>query len=263
MTFRTETIGDAVMILGDCREVLPTLGSFDACVTDPPYGNPKLLSGGNGRSHSPLPNSGPRGGRRIAAEPMIGNGGPFDPSAIINYPEVILWGANHYANKLPPRASWLVWDKREGQASDNGSDCEMAWTNLSGPARLYRQLWRGMVVRGEGNGALRVHPTQKSIGLMLWCLSFVHGQHILDPFAGVGTTGVACARLGRRFTGIEIHEPYFDIACRRIERAQRQRDLFIEAPVAESMKAATLVDLFALPVDPADERAASAFEEPA
>jgi DNA modification methylase len=64
---------------------------------------------------------------------------------------------------------------------------------------------------------------------MRWCVEMTGGT-VLDPYMGSGTTGVACAKLGRRFIGIEIHEPYFDIACRRIEQAQRQRDLFVHAP---------------------------------
>ena len=65
---------------------------------------------------------------------------------------------------------------------------------------------------------------------MEWCLSFVRGETILDPYMGSGTTGVACARLGRRFIGIEIEEKYFEIACRRIEDAQRQGRLFDQSP---------------------------------
>jgi DNA modification methylase len=79
---------------------------------------------------------------------------------------------------------------------------------------------------------------------MEWCVGFTEGT-VLDPFAGSGTTGVACARLGRRFVGVEIELRYFDIACRRIEQAQRQRDLFIHAPVPEPPEDARMADLFA------------------
>ena len=83
---------------------------------------------------------------------------------------------------------------------------------------------------------------------MVWTINqFPEAKSILDPFMGSGTTGVACARLGRRFIGIEIEERYFDIACRRIEAAQAQKDLFVHAPVAEDPADARLADLFAEP----------------
>jgi DNA modification methylase len=75
----------------------------------------------------------------------------------------------------------------------------------------------------------RVHPTQKPVALMQWCLGFLpDARTILDPFMGSGTTGVACVKLGRRFIGIEIDESYFEIACKRIRDAYAQPDMFIE-----------------------------------
>lgn len=83
---------------------------------------------------------------------------------------------------------------------------------------------------------------------MQWCLGFVpNARTVLDPFMGSGTTGVACARLGRRFIGIEIEPRYFDIACRRIEAAYKQADLFVTAPVAEDPVEARIRDMFAEP----------------
>ena len=106
-------------------------------------------------------------------------------------------------------------------------------------------LWNGMIRKGHD---VREHPTQKPVGVIEWCLGFVpNAQTILDPFMGSGTTGVACARLGRRFIGIEIEPRYFDIACRRIENAYKQADLFVEQPVAEDPAEARLRDLFAEP----------------
>jgi hypothetical protein len=101
-----------------------------------------------------------------------------------------------------------------------------------------------------GNDANRVdHPCAKPINAMMWAVerASLNGETVLDPFMGSGTTGVACARLGRRFVGVEIEPRYFDIACRRIEQAQRQPDLFVHAPVAEPPEDARLRDLFAEP----------------
>jgi site-specific DNA-methyltransferase (adenine-specific)/modification methylase len=101
-----------------------------------------------------------------------------------------------------------------------------------------------MIRRGDDE---REHPTQKPVGVMTWCIEQLpeNCSTILDPFMGSGTTGVACARLGRRFIGIEIEPRYFDIACRRIEQAQRQRDLFVHAPAPEHPVETQIADLFA------------------
>jgi len=87
----------------------------------------------------------------------------------------------------------------------------------------------------------RVHPNEKPVDLLRHIVEKAPGEIVLDPFMGSGTTGVACARLGRRFIGIEIEERYFSIACRRIEAAQRQKDLFVHAPVET---VAATADLF-------------------
>ena len=103
-----------------------------------------------------------------------------------------------------------------------------------------------MTPTGRDGG--KEHPTQKPTAIMEWCLGFVpNAQTILNPFMGSGTTGVACARLGRRFIGIEIEPRYFDIACRRIEDAYKQADLFVDAPVAEDPVEARIRDMFAEP----------------
>lgn len=222
---RIETIGNATLYLGDCREIMPTLQPVDAVVTDPPYGmNYGAITGGaKGRSKS-APSK--------LSRSVIGDDRPFDPAPLLKYPTVVLWGGNHFASRLPDSRCWLVWDKREGGRPDNQADCELAWTNLRGPARLHRQLWRGMVRRGEENislGQERVHPTQKPAELMRWCIERCSPvSSILDPYMGSGTTGVACATLGITFFGIEIDPVHFDTACRRIEEAARQPNLFAE-----------------------------------
>ena len=110
--------------------------------------------------------------------------------------------------------------------------------------RMKGDIWEyNCVVGYDGK-----HPCEKPLSIMQHIVgtSTKIDQLVLDPFAGSGATGVACAKLGRRFIGIECHEPYFDIACRRIEAAYRQRDLFVEQPAA----------------DPEDARVADLFEEP-
>lgn len=206
-------IGDATLYLGDCREILPTLPKVDAVVTDPPYGIGYKSPSGRGQTV--------RGDYPVIA----GDDEGFDPSPWLNFDDVVLFGANHFADKLPPSPAWLVWDKRDGFTSNNNSDCELAWRKCGGSARLIRHLWNGMLKDSERDQR-RVHPTQKPVVVMEWCLSFVSGLTVLDPFMGSGTTGVACANLGRKFIGIEIEPKYFEIACERIKAAYAQQRLF-------------------------------------
>jgi site-specific DNA-methyltransferase (adenine-specific) len=225
---RIETIAEGVVLyLGDCREILPTLGKVDAVVTDPPYGvkeRTSRQSNGRGKNrHDKGKNVGSRDWR-----PVHGDDEPFDPSPWLGFPKVVLFGANHFASRLPDRACWFVWDKRDGTTSDDNADCELAWTSFKSPARLHRQLWRGICRRGEENivhGFGRVHPTQKPVELMSRAIDLCKlppSARILDPYMGSGTTGVAAVRDGYRFFGIEIDEEYFDVARRRIEDELRR-----------------------------------------
>lgn len=204
---RVVHIGDATLILGDCRDVIPTLGKVDAVVTDPPYGLGDRMQGGTW-------------GAADKYTDMRGwDGDAPDLSPIVDLGvDCIIWGGNYFA--LPPSRCWLSWSK--SNAVPTMAAIELAWTSLDRPAKE----WRGGVGLHEFG-----HPTQKPLPLMEWCLSFVpEADTILDPYMGSGTTGVACVNLGRKFIGIEIHEPYFDIACRRIEEAYRQPRLFTEPP---------------------------------
>jgi site-specific DNA-methyltransferase (adenine-specific)/modification methylase len=214
--------GRAQLYLGDCREILPTLHGVDAVVTDPPYGIGYQHSGGGLGKHSV---------RNLDA--VVGDDRPFDPSPLLGFREVVLWGANHYASALP-HGRWLAWDKLAGVAEfDSFSDVEFAWRKGRGKDRVFSHLWKGIAKASEKGGKERWHPTQKPIALMRWCVDQlpVDCVTVADPFMGSGTTGIAAIAAGRRFVGVEIERKWFDIACRRIEEASRQNDLFI-APAA-------------------------------
>lgn len=202
MIAREERIGNQRLILGNCLDVMPMLGRVDAVVTDPPYGI------GITRSNR-LATSRGMGGKNwdaIAA----------DISTLPNVPSII-WGGNYFA--LPPTRAPLVWDK--DNAGRDFADFEMAWTNLDMVARKF-------VMRPMNMDGGKQHPTQKPIALMEWCLSFLpNAKTILDPFMGSGTTLVACQRMGRHGTGIELDPEYFEIACKRVDEASRQPDLLI------------------------------------
>ena len=151
----------------------------------------------------------------------------------------IIWGGNFFAP--PASAAWLVWDKENG--TNRYADCELAWSNLNQAVRRLKWRWAGMLQQDMTNKEARVHPTQKPVALMKWCLGFLpNAQTILDPFMGSGTTGVACANLGRKFIGIEIERKYFDIACERIAAAQAQGRLFEAKPEAKPQQESLLGD---------------------
>ena len=242
-------IGDASLYCGDCREVLPTLGRFDAVITDPPYEEEAHTQQRRslGRGHAD--------GRRDIVDAAL----PFDAIETIDRDLIGNWFARNcdgwalvfcqaeavcaWRTSLEAGgAKWrraMIWVKPDGMPQFSGDRPGMgyesiaaAWCGKGGSA------WNGggrhgvftipkhdsgMGHGGQSNG----HPTQKPIRIMseLVALFTDGGELILDPFMGSGTTGVACVQLGRKFTGIERERKYFDIACKRIEAAQRQGQL--------------------------------------
>jgi site-specific DNA-methyltransferase (adenine-specific)/modification methylase len=208
-------IGNATLYLGDCMDILPTLDKVDAVITDPPYGinenSKKVASRG-----------------KLAAPKDYGD---FDwdkappPDALIELIRTkgqhqAFFGGNYFT--LPPTSCWLVWDKLNG--SNDFADCELAWTNWPKAVRRLQWRWNGMIRQGNEE---RYHPTQKPLEVMKWVIELCpKSETILDPFMGSGTTGVAAVQMGRKFIGIEREPKYFEIACKRIEDAQRTFDMF-------------------------------------
>jgi len=224
---RREVIGDCELLLGDCMEIMPTLGKVDACVCDPPYG---IDIGGAGTI----------GGAGVVRPKDYGKA-TWDKEgmsheqwkAIKSITNLwIVWGGNHLADVIGNSAGVLIWDKKcQNGWNDTFSEMEIAFTNAISRAKGFRHLWAGALRHSEQGANVREHPTQKPIKLMQWCVEQLPtAQTILDPFLGSGTTLVACAKLGRKGIGIELDPDYFDIACRRVEDAYRQTDLFIEPP---------------------------------
>lgn len=241
---RVETIGDATLLLGDCRSILPTIGAVDACITDPPYGIGLKYAGYDDTRDnlSAL--------IRDVIRPAIAGA----KRTIITPGQTQVW--------LYPEAKWIsaiTWDT----TGTFGACGFSQWMPLlfygddvPGFARTNSGVLKSDLSRftgGAGVGFNRTgrneHPCPKPENVMQTIVARYtdRDETTLDLFMGSGTTGVACARLGRRFIGVEISERYFTIACRRIEEAYRQRDLFISAPVADDPADARLVDLFAEP----------------
>jgi DNA modification methylase len=211
---RQEVLAEGVTLyLGDCREILPTLGKVDAVVTDPPYGIGE--DGGRFRDR--------KGGGHRTLPKMGWDDAPPD-AAIFDLirrvgREQIIWGGNYFTDKLPPSKGWLYWQKLMG---GDFSDGELAWTSR-------HAALREITFCNKTHG--KEHPTQKPVEVMRWCLGFLpEARTILDPFMGSGTTGVAAVKLGRKFIGIEIEPRYYEIALRRVTEALKQPDLFIEKP---------------------------------
>lgn len=235
---RVETIGNATLYLGDCRDILPELSKVDSVITDPPYGQAYKVNTfhkGGTRENSVVQ----RNGKTLMVRPNVhaeidGDDAPFDPAHLLDLaPAVLMWGSHKFGHRLP-QGRTLVWDKVPTGKVRSQGDGETAWTNVNpdGPLRIFRLLWDGLCV-GEGArhevtaGQKRHHPMQKPEALMRWCIQQVgEPASILDPYMGSGSTGVAALQMGRTFVGVESVPAYFDIACRRIEDAQRQGRMF-------------------------------------
>lgn len=214
---RTEHLAEGVTcILGDCREVLPTLGKVDAVVTDPPYGLGDHWRGGKAATKAKWKLN--DGGCEMGWDADVSDALPL---ALACASQAIVWGGNYY--DLPPRRGWLIWDKIVREFTSG--HVEMAWTTIDQPTRAFNYAHAQLASEGK------YHPTQKPLPLMVWCLRLLpDASTILDPFMGSGTTGVAAVKFGRKFIGIEIEPKYFDIACRRISEALKQPDMFVEKP---------------------------------
>jgi site-specific DNA-methyltransferase (adenine-specific)/modification methylase len=223
--------GRHVIYCADCLTVLPYLSprassglinegeaamrnsgglnfTVDAVVTDPPYGIAYEASRYRGARFTGI---------------ITGDDVAFDPKHLLDLDvPLILWGGNNFAHRLP-KGGWLCWDKRCCEEADKvfGSPFELAWIDDCSKFKMCR-VPHGAYLNADGAGQVRVHPTQKPIAVMVWCLGFVDGETILDPYCGSGTTGVACIRTGRRFIGVEIEPRYAAIAVERMERELSQ-----------------------------------------
>ncbi len=246
MSVRVEHLADGIELhLGDCLEVLPTLGRVDHFITDPPYeqrmqelhGQVKLRRTDGGPQRQTLDFQSIQDIRKpfLAQVKRMNRGWLL---AFCNVEGVGEWKAAILGEELKFKIT-CIWNKPDATPKLNGQ----------GPALSYECItttwcgkghanWNGGGKRGVfthlTNSAERTgeHPTEKPVPLMreLVTLFSNAGQIICDPFMGSGTTGVAAVRSGRKFVGIELNEAYFDLACRRIETALLEPDLFIDPP---------------------------------
>ena len=193
--------GGITIYHGDCREIVPQLPLADLVLTDPPYGinlTRQFM---------------PKGSQKCN---IFGDDEPFNPLHLLGRGACVIWGANNFADRLPP-GGWLCWDKRCNEAADrmHGSPFELAWSSDQSKFKMYR-IMHGGVVNADGWGYGRYHPTQKPISLMAAIIKDFKCNSVCDPYMGSGTTLIAAKRLGVSAIGIEIEERYCEIAAKRL-----------------------------------------------
>lgn len=203
------------IVCGDGPGVLSTLPprSVDAIVTDPPYGinhdtDYTRFSGGK---HE----------RRSTFKVIHGDKEPFDPSVYLSYPKVVLFGCNCFSDRLPC-GSLLVWNKRRpSKLGKFMSDCEVAWMKGGHGVYLFNHVWDGFDRESERGKSL--HPTQKPVALMRWCIQRLRlkpNSLIVDPYGGSGSTAVAAVLEGHRCLTVEIDPGYSKLTRNRVKEAE-------------------------------------------
>jgi site-specific DNA-methyltransferase (adenine-specific) len=193
----------------DAREVLPAIpaAKVSLLLTDPPYGVNYTPWGGGRRS-------------RYWKVRVNGDAEPFDPTPLLRFPRLVIFGGNNYAHLLPDAgAGWIVWDKTPNYMRDGWmmSHCELAWTNATRRVVKVPLQYGGEATAGEDN----YHPTQKPVALMAAILRLFTkpGDLVLDPYMGAGPVLRAAKDLGRRAVGIEIERSYCDTAVERLQQS--------------------------------------------
>jgi DNA modification methylase len=211
---------NVTMINADCLDVLPI--EADAVITDPPYG---ISHNTNYKERRPSAKSVKRKNLHLYSkkyDSIIGDDVPFNPAIWLKYERVVMWGCNNYHDKLPP-GSLLFWDKRADNGHALKSEGEAAWMNQGRMVFYFDHCWHGFARSSENSE--HYHPTQKPVALMEWCMEKAKvpaGATVLDPYAGSGSTAIACIRTGRKFIGIEKDPKHYQTACERIDRELSQ-----------------------------------------
>lgn len=210
---RKEIIGDCVLYHGDCLEVMPTLDDLDTVVSDPPFGMEFVSN------------------YKIDAHKKIANDDNQDLliwvcNLPVKHSRYVFCRWNDLIN-VPKPKSFITWVKNNWSMGDlEHEHARQTETILfyNGRDHFFPKKRPQDVIKAPRTGN-NLHPTQKPVGLMAAIVEWTSGT-VFDPFMGSGTTGVACAKLGRKFVGVEINERYFDIACERIQKEYNQPDMF-------------------------------------
>lgn len=134
----------------------------------------------------------------------------------------IIWGGNYFLDNLNATEGLIVWDKK--RRGLDFADCEIAWTNIQQPCRIFEFMWNGMLQGDMKNKEYRIHPTQKPVALYKWLLTNYakEGDKILDTHVGSASSLIACYDLGFDYVGFEIDEEYYRQAKQRLEEEMAQ-----------------------------------------
>lgn len=228
MKARKEIIGDCILYHGDCLDILPRIERVDCILTDPPYGD------GAGVGYGQYDKE------------ILGNDDPLLNAQMLRYAYHCLrkngtiynftnWKHQDFIRAYVDRYSRLklkhsvVWDKKGMKlGAAFRPQHEIIMVLEKGKPTYQRKDFADVQTFPTVNHTAATHPHEKPLGLLKGMLahSTQHGDTVLDPFMGSGSTGVACAMMGRKFIGIELDDTYFDMACRRIEEAYKQGDIF-------------------------------------
>jgi site-specific DNA-methyltransferase (adenine-specific) len=200
-------IGCCTLYQSDWQTVYPLLPHHAAVITDPPYDA--------GYDYT-------KARRRPSQwdQNFVGMDAPFDPTPWLQFPEVVLFGADRYADHLAA-GRWWCWHKTPGRQPADFAPCEWLWLSTPGPPRYYPYLWCGGMRQGEENYVRlpqKLHPAQKPVQLLTDLVLQTAAPMVIDPYMGSGSTLVACVRLGRPCIGIEVDEHYFAVACERLQQ---------------------------------------------
>lgn len=220
----------------DCMEYMRTLpdNAFDLAVVDPPYGIGE--SGSKNHTRSKL---------ATAKNYKAFAGGDSQPPSLDYFEQLIrvsknqiIFGANHFADRLPNPASscWIVWDKENGNS--DFADCELAWTSFKTAVRIFHFRWQGMLPGNMANKEQRIHPTQKPVALYTWIYKNYakSGNKILDTHLGSGSSRIAAYDAGLDFVGCEIDPDYFKAQEERFKEHTAQENLFLQMEMLEGME---------------------------
>lgn len=196
-------LGEHRLVVGDCMDKAVVDAALEdeeieSVITDPPYG----IDWDTDYTRFT--------GVHVSYRPVISDNKWFDPSPWLSYPKVILWGANWYCQHIP-LGSWLVWDKRHSSGNAWLSDAEIAWMKSGRGVYLYAETVQGFLRKEKS-----MHPTQKPVGLMMWCIQKADvTRNVFDPYLGSGSTLIAAHKLGKCCRGAEIDPGYAAVSIQR------------------------------------------------
>ncbi len=217
--FKKITIGNAELYHGDCLEILPTLSKVDAVITDPPYNAKKI-----GKKHRVYEGQ----IMQLPVEEYINFCRQwYEKVKAVSSRQIFTSGIANIC--YYPQPDWIICWHKPAAISFNRMGGFNVWEPILVYGKAVKRIGQDYWLYNTLNfhkGAEKDHPCPKPLHLVEKMVETFSAIDVIDPFMGSGTTGVACMNLGRKFIGIEIERKYFDIACERIDMAQRQKRLF-------------------------------------